>query len=51
VSQTVTAAPPIGAVTTDRAVSERRLGWKLTAPAAALMVVVTAYPIDRKSVV
>jgi multiple sugar transport system permease protein len=44
VSQTVTAAPPIGAVTTDRAVSERRLGWKLTAPAAALMVVVTAYP-------
>jgi multiple sugar transport system permease protein len=44
VSQTVTAAPPLRHVTTDRARGERRLGWKLTGPAVALMVVVTAYP-------
>jgi multiple sugar transport system permease protein len=44
VSQTVTAAPPTRRVTTDRARSERTLGWKLTAPAVVLMVVVTAYP-------
>ena len=28
----------------DRAVHERRLGWKLTAPAFAVMLLVTAYP-------
>jgi multiple sugar transport system permease protein len=44
VSQTVTAAPPTARVTTDRARSERQLGWKLTAPAVAVMVAVTAYP-------
>ena len=43
-SQTVTAAPPVERVTTERARSERQLGWKLTAPAVAVMVVVTAYP-------
>ena len=41
----VTTAPgPPGAVMTERDRSERRLGWKLTAPAVGLMVLVTAYP-------
>lgn len=30
---------------TDRAKAERRLGWMLTAPAALMMLLVTAYPI------
>jgi len=30
--------------TTDRSRSERRLGWKLTAPAVVMMLLVTAYP-------
>ena len=33
--------------TTDRARSERRLGWMLSAPALALMLAVTAYPMLR----
>jgi multiple sugar transport system permease protein len=41
---TVSAAPAVGVPTTDRARSERRLGWKLTAPAMAAMLLVTAYP-------
>jgi multiple sugar transport system permease protein len=40
---TATAAPAIG-VTTDRTRAERRLGWKLTAPAVVIMLLVTAYP-------
>src|SRR6266571_2811197 len=32
------------AVVTDRALHERRLGWKLTAPAFLVMLLVTAYP-------
>ena len=43
-SQAVTAAPPTDRVTSDRARGERRLGWKLAAPAVAVMVAVTAYP-------
>ncbi|MFN2609062.1 MAG: carbohydrate ABC transporter permease [Acidimicrobiales bacterium] len=41
---TATAAPAIGVPTTDRTRSERRLGWKLTAPAVIVMLAVTAYP-------
>ena len=41
---TTTAAPAVGVPTTDRTRSERRLGWKLTAPAVAVMLLVTAYP-------
>ena len=41
---TATAAPAVGVPTTDRTRSERRLGWKLTAPAVAVMLLVTAYP-------
>ena len=41
---TATAAPAVGVPTTDRNRSERRLGWKLTAPAVVMMLLVTAYP-------
>jgi multiple sugar transport system permease protein len=44
VTTTATAAPAVGVPTTDRTRSERRLGWKLTAPAVAVMLLVTAYP-------
>jgi multiple sugar transport system permease protein len=44
----VEAAPVPGQVpkakSSDRAVSERRLGWKLVAPAVIMMLLVTAYP-------
>src|SRR5947209_13838676 len=44
---TAEAASPRGrrAVVTDRARAERRLGWILCAPAAIVMLLVTAYPI------
>jgi len=32
---------------TDRSRTERRLGWRLTAPAVAVMLAVTAYPMIR----
>ncbi len=38
-------APAKGPKITDRAKAERRLGWMLTAPAALMMLLVTAYPI------
>ncbi len=41
---TTTAAPAIGVPVTDRTRNERRLGWKLTAPAVVVMLLVTAYP-------
>jgi multiple sugar transport system permease protein len=42
---TVTAAGGrVQTVETGRARAERRLGWRLTAPAVALMLIVTAYP-------
>jgi multiple sugar transport system permease protein len=44
VTVTATAAPAIGVPTTDRTRAERRLGWKLTAPAVIVMLAVTAYP-------
>jgi multiple sugar transport system permease protein len=44
VTVTATAAPAIGVPVTDRARAERRLGWKLTAPAVIVMLLVTAYP-------
>jgi multiple sugar transport system permease protein len=41
----VEAAPaPVGSKVTERAVGEKRLGWKLVAPAVAMMLLVTAYP-------
>ena len=43
-TNTATAAPAIGIPVTDRTRSERRLGWKLTAPAVTVMLLVTAYP-------
>ncbi len=43
-TNTATAAPAIGVPVTDRTRNERRLGWKLTAPAVAVMLAVTAYP-------
>ncbi len=43
-TNTATAAPAIGVPVTDRTRSERRLGWKLTAPAVVVMLAVTAYP-------
>jgi multiple sugar transport system permease protein len=45
-TNTATAAPAIGVPVpiTDRSRSERRLGWKLTAPAVIVMLAVTAYP-------
>jgi multiple sugar transport system permease protein len=44
VTNTATAAPAIGVPVTDRTRNERRLGWKLTAPAVVVMLAVTAYP-------
>ena len=41
---TGTAAPAIGVPVTDRTRNEKRLGWKLTAPAVTVMLLVTAYP-------
>ena len=41
---TGTAAPAIGVPVTDRTRNEKRLGWKLTAPAVIVMLAVTAYP-------
>lgn len=41
---TTTAAPAIGVPVTDRTRNEKRLGWKLTAPAVVVMLAVTAYP-------
>lgn len=41
---TVTAAPAVGVPVTDRTRNEKRLGWKLTAPAVTVMLAVTAYP-------
>ena len=43
-TSTVTAAPAVGVPVTDRTRNERRLGWKLTAPAVIVMLAVTAYP-------
>ena len=43
-SGTVTAAPAVGVPVTDRTRNEKRLGWKLTAPAVIVMLAVTAYP-------
>ena len=45
-----TAAPPAArppARLSDRARSEQRLGWYLVAPAVAVMLLVTAYPLGR----
>jgi len=44
VTAATTAGPAVGVPTTDRTRSERRLGWKLTAPAVVAMLLVTAYP-------
>lgn len=41
---TATAAPAVGVPVTDRTRNEKRLGWKLTAPAVTVMLLVTAYP-------
>ena len=41
---TITAAPAVGVPVTDRTRNEKRLGWKLTAPAVIVMLAVTAYP-------
>jgi multiple sugar transport system permease protein len=43
-TMTATAAPAVGVPVTDRTRNERRLGWKLTAPAVIVMLAVTAYP-------
>ncbi len=43
-TMTTTAAPAVGVPVTDRTRNERRLGWKLTAPAVIVMLAVTAYP-------
>ncbi len=42
--RTATAKPPAKRLT-DRARAERKLGWLLCAPAAIVMLAVTAYPI------
>jgi multiple sugar transport system permease protein len=44
VTLTTTAAPAVGVPVTDRTRNEKRLGWKLTAPAVIVMLAVTAYP-------
>ena len=51
-SETTTTAPATGTAhapqkghLTDRARAERKLGWLLCAPAAVVMLLVTAYPI------
>lgn len=41
---TITAAPAVAVPVTDRTRNEKRLGWKLTAPAVIVMLAVTAYP-------
>jgi trehalose/maltose transport system permease protein len=41
----VTIPPQVPAMLSDRARSERRLGWLLSGPAVAVMVLVTAYPL------
>ena len=41
---TTTAAPAVPVPVTDRTRNEKRLGWKLTAPAVIVMLAVTAYP-------
>ncbi len=38
------APAPAGSKVTERAVGEKRLGWKLVAPAVVMMLLVTAYP-------
>lgn len=38
------APAPVGSKVTERAVGEKRLGWKLVAPAVVMMLLVTAYP-------
>jgi multiple sugar transport system permease protein len=43
--KTTTAAPPAPKGITDRAREERRLAWKLCAPAVIAMLVVTGYPV------
>jgi multiple sugar transport system permease protein len=45
-TMTATAAPAVGlpVPVTDRSRNEKRLGWKLTAPAVIVMLAVTAYP-------
>jgi multiple sugar transport system permease protein len=43
-TMTATAAPAVGVPVTDRTRNERRLGWKLAAPAVVVMLAVTAYP-------
>jgi multiple sugar transport system permease protein len=45
-TMTATAAPAVGLPmpVTDRSRNEKRLGWKLTAPAVIVMLAVTAYP-------
>jgi multiple sugar transport system permease protein len=40
-------APPTEVAVTDRTRTERRLGWKLAAPAVIVMLAVTAYPMIR----
>jgi multiple sugar transport system permease protein len=46
VTSTITAAPAVGVPVpvTERTRNEKRLGWKLTAPAVIVMLGVTAYP-------
>jgi multiple sugar transport system permease protein len=46
---TTTPAPAVGipVPVTDRTRSEKRLGWKLAAPAVIVMLAVTAYPMIR----
>lgn len=45
-TMTTTAAPAVGipVPVSERSRSEKRLGWKLTAPAVIVMLAVTAYP-------
>lgn len=44
VAEAPAGAGAAGPIADDRARAERRLGWKLTAPAVVLMLAVTAYP-------
>jgi multiple sugar transport system permease protein len=46
VTSTITAAPAVGIPppVSERTRNEKRLGWKLTAPAVIVMLAVTAYP-------
>ena len=43
-TMTATAAPAVGVPVSERTRNEKRLGWKLTAPAVIVMLAVTAYP-------